>query len=1049
MRITVRFLLVLWLVACHTAVATMVVDAPTFSAVFDRGALTKLRGPRGDVMAMPGETVRGAGVLLVDAVHWAAASTVEPRNDGVSGWTEVCAFDDAFDGGRLTMNYALDEASGDLLISQEATAPAGGISAVRWSIEKIPLSWRLIVPGFSGIRMTADTPGDFLAIDYPMSWEAQLLIVEGDEGGFYVWADDSDGRFKRLVIEREPDGWRVSFDTHPPAPYEEQTACASVTWRLNVYEGDWRVPARRYREWAETHFAPTPTTEQQPDWVGGIGACVIIPPHAPLLEPIARQIDPTRTLLYIYGWRADGYDRNYPDYENVYPHFPPFMEAAKALGFRVMLHVNYFGCDPLHPLYEQFEPYHCRLPHGQNDLDWWHYPCDERPIKFAYINPASDAWRREVVARFTHLCETYDVDALHLDQTLVIYNDYNGLIDGKTMLEGNIALHRELREALPQVALSGEGLNEVTYRHEAFAQLHVYGIDHADHTFNAPMLDMAHPISAYLLRPYTHTYGYLGMSPPENTRLYTAWLEAYRRWGVIPTLKVGAKSVEEPDGFTQLLFDEMRFWQTHNVQPDMDGDWPSHVAFPLRTDDGSRVTYTRDGALTLAGEEVQRIIRDVQRVELPGTIPGWQAYTESHIIGLDPDERYPYRATPRDMDALRVTVLPPQYTLAGVISDEQLAMVRTRPVTGTDIRLASLLPDAVTGSRPASGEGYEQAGPLSGPDGAMFEAHGDALHAHPPWQTPGSGEAYARFTLKLPDTAQRFVSGVALNPFSVGDGRSDGVGFGISVTANDIEKQADTFTKSEERTTLEVDLRPFAGKETTLELWVDPGPEGNPSHDWARWHDPRIICKAETRATIGLAGLDGWRWAVTADTTLHLSNEDDSVSLAAAFPGTNYLLREKSAAVTLPVSLETQAHTVVYEISGRITRGAPRHARVDRVVNTVGGVAKPGYFTHPPDQGATEMHFPLTLNATPAVFSGYVGLRDGTDQSSGVVFRVTVNGVEAAREHVLPGQWHEIAADLSAWAEQTVVIALIADADGDYICDWACWGIPAIRAKEG
>ena len=28
---------------------------------------------------------------------------------------------------------------------------------------------------------------------------------------------------------------------------------------------------------------------------------------------------------------------------------------AHALGFRVMPHVNYFGCDPENPLYEQFK----------------------------------------------------------------------------------------------------------------------------------------------------------------------------------------------------------------------------------------------------------------------------------------------------------------------------------------------------------------------------------------------------------------------------------------------------------------------------------------------------------------------------------------------------------------------------------------------------------------------------------------------------------------------------------------------------------------------
>ena len=81
------------------------------------------------------------------------------------------------------------------------------------------------------------------------------------------------------------------------------------------------------------------------------------------------------------------------------------------------------------------------------------------------------------------LCRHTQADALHLDQTLCIYNDHNGRIDGLSMLQGSIQLHRQLREALPQVALSGEGLNEVTCRYEAFAQRHVWGLDHAQGHF--------------------------------------------------------------------------------------------------------------------------------------------------------------------------------------------------------------------------------------------------------------------------------------------------------------------------------------------------------------------------------------------------------------------------------------------------------------------------------------------------------------------------------------------------------------------------------------
>ena len=152
-----------------------------------------------------------------------------------------------------------------------------------------------------------------------------------------------------------------------------------------------------------------------------------------------------------------------------------------------------------------------------------------------------------------------------------------------TMLEGNIALHGQLREALPDVALSGEGLNEITYRYEAFAQRHAWGVNHADGTWDRRHLAAAHPISSYLFRPYTIINGYLGCAPPTAGQLYAAWNEAYEHWGVIPTLKPSLEQLREPTGFSRQFFDEVRFFQDSESMIDIESDWPAEVAFPWRT----------------------------------------------------------------------------------------------------------------------------------------------------------------------------------------------------------------------------------------------------------------------------------------------------------------------------------------------------------------------------------------------------------------------------------------------------------------------------------
>lgn len=83
-----------------------------------------------------------------------------------------------------------------------------------------------------------------------------------------------------------------------------------------------------------------------------------------LLEALVRRFDPRQTLLYLPNWRAAGYDRDYPQYDKPVPELEPFLRRAHELGFRTMLHVNYFGVDPLNPLYKEFEPYQVRDPFG-------------------------------------------------------------------------------------------------------------------------------------------------------------------------------------------------------------------------------------------------------------------------------------------------------------------------------------------------------------------------------------------------------------------------------------------------------------------------------------------------------------------------------------------------------------------------------------------------------------------------------------------------------------------------------------------------------------
>ena len=942
-----------------------------------------------------------------------------------------------------------EKAPHDLILKGEGSSPTPGVWGIECRLGPLPLSYNLIVPGRSGVRLTRETPGRKHTFDYPLGWEAQFLIGEGNWEGLYVWADDPKNCFKRLTISKEDSGWHLGFYTLNQAPFESHKTCSSVPWHVNLYEGDWRVPARRYRNWAERHLRPTPLKEQSPSWIQEIRCVVIMELSADLLAPLAERLHPTQTLLYIPSWRKAGYDRDYPVYDESLNALDPFLHEAHGAGFRVMLHVNYFGCDPLNPLYDRFEAHQVRSPWGQHEKRWWLWERTEPTIRFAYINPAYKPWRDLFVDRMVDLCHSHAVDALHLDQTLCIYNDHNGLIEGLSMVQGNILLHKELREALPQVALSGEGLNEVTYRHEAFAQRHAWGVNHADGTFDKPLLKTAHPVCSYLFLPYTKIYGYLGVAPPTEGQLYAAWMEAYEHWGVLPTLKPRLSELVGPTGFSQVFFEEASFWLDNRLEPAMEEPWPETIAFLFRAKDGRTARRTRDHRFLCGEETISRIISDTRSVRLPGFIPGWKVYDSERIFGLDPNRWYPYTARTRDLDGFHVQELPSFAQIAWAIEGETLAMIRTRHRDCLFLDLTEALADALCRSEPFEGPIQEMSGALDASDGGHFRQSGDLLHAHPPWKLKGSGVVRARYRVRLPRKGQlRFLSQVAMDRSAVGPDRTDGVTFGARAESQNQTASLELHQDASDPVDLSLDLTKFAGQEIVLDLTVHPGPHRDPSYDWARWIRPRIEREVYARDKIRVAGAGLWQQALGPQGVLRLhalETETPVCEIEADFPGTLYLLRKHPEKASLPLDLTARSFQTFFldDELGALQR--PQHATAVVQAGTIGGIEREGLFTHPPNRGQTRVMYALSLPELSAKFHAFVGLRDGS-QSEGCLFLVEINGVELERAKKRPGEWSEITVDLSPWKGQIVILSLITDSDGYYGFDWAHWGEPRLTS---
>jgi hypothetical protein len=653
-----------------------------------------------------------------------------------------------------------------------------------------------------------------------------------------------------------------------------------------------------------------PLEKRRPRWLKDVRTVSYAGQDAARLETHAEVLDPRQTMLYLHHWRAQDFDVGYPDYARYAKGTREFMEKAHALGFRVMLHLNAYGVDPQHPFYEKGKHAHVRETQPPFAAKNYRNTRVDPPKVIAYINPASKAYREDFVRRVVALVNDLKADGIHLDQNFHAHNDHNGLIDGLTYTQGVVALHQALREALPDVALGGEGLNEMTHRHTSYAQRHVYSVMRK--TIDRSALLDAHPISSYLFLPYTRLYGWLGLAAPdEDPQVYCAWMENYRVWGVQPGTKLirtGSDAMRSPSGFLRQSLEELRFWQDERLEPDLDGPWPENVLFPWKTKDAGIVRIMRDRSTWLLKDgqkrELSRSISDVESISLPGTITGWRLYDRESLFGLDPKKWYPYFTEPRPLDVMRIDKIQDGFSVGEMTLDANHVRIRTVQIGGLIHDLSSIIRKAGSGIRLAGGATTRRTGAFGGLQAASFSGAAGIIRMSPPSeraltedfesdqipQSKGLGETFAVFKLSLPKSHRaRFRSSVGMDGRSIGGkGLSDGVVFTVSAKGNGrLETKSATHAAQAENLPLELDLSKFSG-EVEIELVVHPGAKNNATEDRAIWHYPRVEENLDTPAgTLVIANAPAWlaRSAGASGWTAETADGGRNVRLRVPMPG--------------------------------------------------------------------------------------------------------------------------------------------------------------------
>ncbi len=977
----------------------------------------------------------------------------------------------------LTTSFeAKDDGSMDIIQKMEVTD--GGISGVRIRLT-VPMKYSVIIPAWNGICLDAENPEIYdkrTTLSYPREWQAQMLLIQGTNGGVLIQARDDGSQFKALNIENDGENFYLELCTIPQAPFTDYTEFETVTWSVIPYEGGWMNGALLYKQYMNDTFKLEELNSRQPEWVQDIQLVWMDDLDSKeKLDLLAKEVNPAQTMIQIPGWRAAAYDTEYPDYtpkESI----QEMIDYAHSLGFKVSLHCNMLGCSFSSEEWENGIKDSACLDAYTQEVIVEGYTAFGIDYRFGQINQASTDWQDLMVERMVELVERTGVDCIHLDQSLLCFNDGRGLVNGMTTMQGNVELQRKLAEALPDTAFSGEGINEYNMRYADFLQQHVYALDSTADTWDDEDFNQIVPLTSVLFSDYARPYHYpaLPTADEENEEQLQAWYRAGEvRSGTIPCLyRESVMSLLEQTETFKLILDTARFYMENRPAINY-GQWGKNAIISYVLKDGTIAEWRQTDDSTAfypnaAEDEITTLfVHNTDSYKTDRDLNDWILYDEDSINGLLENKTYLLLSQKRDPNATHIVELEKNLTARGYIFTDAYTAISLQEIIPSNkrvvdftafdgvMRAGEVLNDGTTDIN----DGFNSMSSFwwTFQDQGQVRHMGDRIMFHPPWHTETESIGYTWMEVDVPLEVvgnARFTASFQLATAESAAG-SDGVIFKVSAWAKDDTGKTDVVSQelmclNEIALPMSLDLTRFEGKTVTIRIECHTG--AAPRNDSCLMVAPQVVqdmgqvertvvytMKTEKPVTsiLSLTGKASYE-----------SLGDNNYKITSDISDTVWLLHEAQ-------SVENEEDMTVYPFisawrqeTGEVIAPTGDLAPQQQVAES-NYELRNGIFQHPPQGGVSELSWLITLPESGNLrLSTAIAMKKGSIQSDGVIFSVQINGKEVfSKLKEGSSGFEDVSIDLSRYAGQTVILTLCTASGETSAYDYAFWGDPLIYTK--
>lgn len=1009
---------------------------------------------------------------LDQAAMWDAEGAKYPAADVLmKDFSENGLVQQSWDGGDTLLTNLWVNEQGELNLRQTATVEEGGVSAVSFTLQ-VPIDYEVIIPAWNGIRLTRGNAVPYMSrMAYPNNWQAQMLLIQTSRGGLLIHANDSGSQFKALTVQSDDNYFYITIETIPQAPFADYQQFETVTWSFIPYEGEWQRGADLYKAYMNETFGLEEIIAAKPEWAKDIKlVCLMDIVDKDLVTKLAQLVDPEQTLLHLVNWRTSNYDVNYPDY-SVRSGLKEGVDYAHELGFKVSVHANMLGAHLENADYIAYNLQDAAVLNTAGTAQVIEgYTAYGKDYRFAQINQASTVWQDVLIEQLREIIEVVGVDVVHLDQSLLCFNDGRGLVNGMTTMQGNVELQRRLAEAYPDVVFSGEGINEFNARYASLLQMHVYGLDNASATWSETWFDQILPITNYLFEEQLSVYHYPAL-PTTKESAEEYWRAWYRAGNLRANDITSLYRFDDKEILNPTLTGELALWDANfrmENDPVLDpSPWAEDVVISLTLKDGRTAQWRRDEYGLYFLEDVTepeqvsvRFLEGVETAPIDGSIPGWLIYNDTMVMGLDSEVSYLVDNTPFDPNQTHITAIEKNLNIRDFAENEAYAAVGVKEIVPSNERTISFLKydGVMRGGENLDSGTVNETGEFSSISGFDYVLAGktelrhwnDRIKFHPPWQSEGApvGYGWLEVDILLEEYGETVFTASPAMASAANAASSDGVLFRFSAWPKDDPTNVvatEAYVTSEIGTPVKMDLTAFEGREITVRVECHAGP--TTANDSCVLIAPQVVQSRGAREQIIEYEITTAREVVE---VLSISGrataerlDSNRYRIECPISDTVYFIYQEGDAADY-IDLAWEPGVSVWRMNdGSQKNVQPGQEPVQKVVDAYDDMYN-GVVVQPPHQGSTNTTYLLTLPEEPMRFYAMLLELSGAGAAN---FTLTVNDVVVGQWTQEAGaEWTPVEASLADYVGQTILLTMRVDG-GETAGVVGFWGEPYLETE--